>query len=325
MFIDCKSAGKDIELVTPFQPRAITHVFHDIDGTHSLIRDWIPAMALVTGWVAKYGLPEGSTEEASRQILAVREEDFSEARSFAIESAGLSALTQMEWAIRSGVANGVIPGVETNATVNSEIIRLIWNGYEIFENYDEAESYREFLAEKSTELFKVYEKLLLIMCRNKNLADARINQNKWRVPGSMDFLGFLHDSGIKNYFVTGAVVECSDQQEWSGSMYEEISTLGYKIGPGQLVENLVGSTWHQKLPKSLIMQNLCTDEKIDAQNILIVGDGRSEIAAGVSMGAITISRLDAGAMRLREIHRGLKTNIIIKEYNMKELKNIFIK
>jgi phosphoglycolate phosphatase-like HAD superfamily hydrolase len=323
MFIDCKSSGQDIELVMPFQPREITHVFHDVDGTHSLIRDWVPVMALLTGWVAKYGLPEGSVEEAYKHILVNRGEDFFEARRFAIESAGLSALTQMEWAIRSAVGNRVISGVKVDFEVNAKIIKLIWAGHEIFAGYAEADSYRGFIAEKSTELFKIYEKILLAMCRDRNLADARINQEKWRVLGSMEFLRFLRDSGISNYFITGAVVEHDSNGKLAGTMYEEISTLGYEIGQGRLVQRLYGSNWNKKLPKSIIMRNICYNEEINPKNILIVGDGRSEIAAGIEMGAITMSRLDADAERLREIHRNLKTNIIVEHYNMNELKKIF--
>ena len=41
-----------VGLVTPFEPREIPAAFHDVDGTHSRIRDWIPVMTLVTGSVA---------------------------------------------------------------------------------------------------------------------------------------------------------------------------------------------------------------------------------------------------------------------------------
>jgi hypothetical protein len=40
------------------------------------------------------------------------------------------------------------------------------------------------------------------------------------------------------------------------------------------------------------------------------------------MGAITISRLDSEAVRAREIHRQLKTNIIIEKYDMENIKGI---
>ena len=53
----------DIELVNPFGKRKITHVFHDIDGTHSLIREWQPVMSLVLYYTILSGLPNGYDSE----------------------------------------------------------------------------------------------------------------------------------------------------------------------------------------------------------------------------------------------------------------------
>lgn len=323
MFINGLTAVNGIELVNPFSPRKITHAFHDIDGTHSLIREWIPIMTLVTGYVAKYGLPKGDLEQAANEIMRHRKQKFQEAYRFAIESAGLSALTQMEWAIRSGVANGVISGLAVNHPVNVDIIRRIWLGQEIFTDFDEAKSYRDFLSEQTSKLFKIYEKILLQMCRNENLTDARKHQDKWRVSGSIEFLEFLHANGVVNYFVTGAVVDHDTNGTLSGTMYEEITALGYEVGEGKLVTNLYGSSWSKKLPKSEIMSHICTDKGINPNHVLIVGDGRSEIVAGVMMGAITISRLDVHAIRAREIHRQLQTNIIIPQYDLTVMRQIF--
>ena len=89
--IKCPSVGQyeNIEVTKPFAPRQITHVFHDIDGTHSLIREWVPVMALVNGAVARYGMFEGTVQEIAEAIYLHSSEDFAEARKFAIESAGL--------------------------------------------------------------------------------------------------------------------------------------------------------------------------------------------------------------------------------------------
>ena len=57
-----------IELVNSFSKREIKYVFHDIDGTHSLIRDWVPVMTLVTGAVAAYGMFPGAPAEAAAAI-----------------------------------------------------------------------------------------------------------------------------------------------------------------------------------------------------------------------------------------------------------------
>ena len=146
-------------------------------------------------------------------------------------------------------------------------------------------------------------------------AAARREPENWRVPGSMRFLRELRQAGIRNYFVTGAVVERDRAGNPSGTMFEEISALGYEIGPGRLLEGLVGSSWQEKLPKRQIMLNLCRKLGISPEHLLVVGDGRSEIASGVEFGAVTVSRLPASASRAREIHTALKTNFILDRYS----------
>ena len=78
--IRCPRAGNGlVETVTPFESRRITHAFHDIDGTHSRIRDWVPVMTLVTGFTARYGMPPGAPEEMAALMLARKDEVFEEA------------------------------------------------------------------------------------------------------------------------------------------------------------------------------------------------------------------------------------------------------
>lgn len=298
-----------IELVNSFTAREIKYVFHDIDGTHSLIRDWVPVMTLVTGAVAAYGMFPGTPDEAAAAIAARRPDEFPEAHNFAIESAGLSALTQMEWALRMSRR---ISGKSTE--LNEKIIQAIWQGEERFEDAGESQEELQQLKEQSSQLFRVYEILLLEMCRNRNLAAAKLDPEAWQVPGSMEFLQYLHNAGVKNYFVTGAVVEYDANGIASGSMAEEVTTLGYEIGEGKLIDRFCGSTWQKKLPKVEIMRQLCVEEKIDPANLLIIGDGRSEISAAVEIGALALSRLDKTAERQRAIHRQLGTNLIISDY-----------
>jgi len=300
---------KNIETVNAFTPRRISHVFHDIDGTHSLIRDWVPVMALVNGAVARYGMFQGNAREVAAQILRHRHEDFAEARRFAIESAGLSALTQMEWALRMARR---LTG--QSSELNENIIQAIWQGRERFDSSAESAEESARIAQQASALFRAYEILLLEMSRNENLASARQNPAAWQVPGSMDFMRFLHQNGVKNYFVTGAVVEYDPCGNAQGSMAEEVAVLGYEIGPGKLLERFCGSTWDEKQPKVEIMRKLCQTDHIRPENLLIIGDGRSEIAAAVELGAICISRLDDDAVRSQEIHRQLGTNLILKDY-----------
>lgn len=322
MQIHPESGIRSIELVTSFEPREIVCAFHDIDGTHSLIRNWVPVMTLTTGYTARYGLPPDDLETAVPMIMAREQEDFSVSHDFSIESAGLSALTQMEWAIRCGIRNGVIERPDADPAVNQQIIDGIWAGRETFPELHEDPALTAWIQEKSSNLFRIYEKILLLMSRDRNLADARIHPDRWRVPGSMAFLRFLKDHGIPNYFVTGAVVE-KLPNGYAGTMFEEVDALGYKFGKDELLDSLEGSEWNLKLPKVDIMRNLARKLGIDPKNILFVGDGRSEIDAGRAMGGITISRLPADAQRARTIHRSLKTNFILEQYDPDDISRLF--
>ena len=201
---------------------------------------------------------------------------------------------------------------------NSEIIKRIWNGEEIFDEFEETDEMRKMLAEKTPGLFKLYEAVLNGYCRDKNLKIAKENPKDFLVPGSMEFMRFLNEHGVKNYFVTGAVVEKGM------GMHEEVEALGYKIGKDELVEDILGSTWTEKMPKEAVMKKLCEDLKLDGKNILVVGDGRAEIFSGVGMGALVISRLPKSAKYQRKLHKKLGTNIIVENYMNKDLYKIFL-
>jgi len=323
--IDPGKIPAGVEKCSSFSLRRITHAFHDIDGTHSLIREWVPVMTLVTGFTARYGMAEGnSAAEKAAVIARFSPEDFPEGNRFAIESAGLSALTQMEWALRRAGENGLYPLEGSSPETNSAVVSAIWGGDEEFENYGESHAFRRKLAEDASILFKAYELLLLAMGRDRNLADAKINPDKWRVPGSVEFLKFLHDHGVKNYFVTGAVVEYASDGMPQGTMAEEIAALGLTPAEDGIVTRLAGSTWREKLPKEKIMLDICRKEGIEPSQLLIVGDGRSEIAAAAAMGALAMSRLDENSLRAREIHKALGTHLIVSKYDMDELAKFMI-
>jgi len=321
------SAGT--EVVVPWGQRKITHAFHDIDGTHSLIRDWVPVMELVIGWVIENGIDGIDSQDSFiAKILSARKTCYPMAKDFAIESAGLSALTQMEWALRNALKQGTLmwkgrPLPPVSLKINDLIIAQIFAGKEHSDEYGESMPFKTFLRETSSKLFKVYEQVLLIMSRNQNLKAARSDPERWRVPGSMSFLQKLKSLDIKNYFVTGAVVEHNADGSTSGTMYEEIVALGYQIGERKLVEKLCGSDWNQKVSKQEIFDQICVKEGLAPENIMIIGDGRSEISAGQQMGALTISRLNKSAARQRTLHRKLGTNLIIADYCSAELMQIF--
>lgn len=334
MFIIDDSALPDlvdnIEITRRFGAREITHVFHDIDGTHSLIRDWPPVMSLTLHAVIESGLPAGYDTDENIQCLVARvgKQPLPETDSFCIESAGLSALTQMEFAIRRAVEEGSISAAEVGMSpedlaVNSQIIKRIWSGEELFDDIPEPATFKQYLKENTPRLFMVYEKILNEACRDANVVKALKDPAAWRVNGSLEFMEMLHNQGVRNYFVTGAVISYDEDGLAYGGMYDEILAVGFKVGPNQMVQALHGSTWDQKIPKIDVMKKICREEKLDPTKVLIIGDGRSEIAAGVAMGAVTISRLPDDADRQRELHKELGTNVIVSDYTSPQLGKLF--
>ena len=308
--------SKDIDIVNAVENRKIVCAFHDIDGTHSLIRNWPPVMSRVLYDVAVNGIPENLTSDdnINRLVSLCDTEALPETDRFCVESAGLSALTQMEWAIRR---NMEMNEGKFHSETNSEIIKLIWAGEEKFEKFDEPKEYLDYLGEVTPKLFWVYEQVLNRFCRDNNLEKAKKDPESLLIPGSKEFMRYLHQNGIKNYFVTGAVVDKSQVPPMG--MYEEVLALGFEIGEGKEVEDIFGSTWDEKIPKEEVMKRLVKELNINGENVLVVGDGRSEITAGVSLGAVTVSILPHSAKRQRELHNELGTNMIVCDYTSKDL------
>ena len=251
-------------IIKEFEGREIKCAFHDIDGTHSLIREWPPVMNICLYNVIVNGVPEDfdSKENEKRLIEECGTKTLPETDRFCVESAGLSALTQMEWAIRRAVEEGTVK-VNCDMSTNSEIVKRIWNGEEIFDHLPETPEMTAMLTEKTPRLFKLYEAVLNGYCRDKNLEKAKKDPKSFQVPGSVEFMKFLKDNGVKNYFVTGAVVEKGM------GMHEEVEGLGYKIGEGELVEDILGSTCTEKMPKEMVMKKLREDLGIDGKNIFL--------------------------------------------------------
>lgn len=305
-------------VVKDFDNRKIQYAFHDIDGTHSLIREWPPVMSICLYDVIENGLTPNfdSEENAKRLISLAGTKVLPETDAFCVESAGLSALTQMEWAIRRSVQEGKI-NVFCNKETNGQIIERINNGEEYYDDLPETSEMSEMLRTQTPRLFKLYEAVLNGYCRDKNLVLAKENPEKFRVKGSFDFLKFLYKNGVKNYFVTGAVVEKGM------GMHEEVEALGYFIGKGELIEDIIGSTWTEKKPKDAVMKDLIRELNISGENVLVIGDGRAEIQAGVELGAVVISRLPESAKYQRELHKKLGTNAIIEDFTSKQFYDLF--
>lgn len=319
MLVNTKNAVTT-EIINSVDKREIVCAFHDIDGTHSLIRDWPPVMSRVLYDTAVNGIPENLTsdENINRLVSLCGVEPLETTDKFCIESAGLSALTQMEWAIRSYQENSK---GKFDSKTNSEIIKRIWNGEERFESFSEPKEYLDYLNNVTPKLFWVYEQVLNRFCRDKNLLEAKENPSKFLINGSKEFMKYLHDCGVKNYFVTGAVVDKTTEKPMG--MYEEVLALGFEIGEGCEVEDILGSTWDEKIPKDEVMFRLVQKLGIDSKNVLVLGDGRSEISAGVKLGAVTVSILPKNATRQRELHKQLGTNMIMSDYSQEDIKAIF--
>ena len=66
-------------------------------------------------------------------------------------------------------------------------------------------------------------------------------------------------------------------------------------------------------------------EKLEGKSILVTGDGRSEISAGLALGALTISRLNPDAARQRELHESLGTHIMVEDFDDPLLEKVFRK
>lgn len=305
--------------VKDFGKREIKYAFHDIDGTYSLIRDWPPVMSIVLDYVSNEGIFDGYDSDENLKIIIEKTgtKPLPETDKFCVESAGLSALTQMEWAIRRAIQNNKID-IECDREDNLDKINRISRGEEVFETKDSPEL-ENFLFEHTPRLFRFYEKVLNGYCRDKNLEIAKKDPERFIIPGSVEFLSFLKENGVKNYFVTGAVVEKGM------GMYEEVETLGFKIGEDEIIDDIIGSTWNEKLPKDIIMLRLLEKLGANGENVIVVGDGRSEISAGVKMGALCISRLNKDESYKRQLHIKLGTHMIIDDYTNKDFLSLITK
>ena len=314
----------ELELVTPFDKRELKVAFHDIDGTFSLIREWEPVMSATLSYVIQNGMPKSIDVAVEYVCGHISELGTDEVDQFCCESAGLSALTQMEWALRRSLQEGTLSdapvcGDTAALESNDEIIRRIWAGDEEYERLEVSPERQEYMTKRTPDLFRLYEQVLYKACRDRNLAAARVDPEPFLVNGGIQFLEHLRNRGITNYFVTGSVVEHDQQGHPHGGIFEEVTSLGIPIGPGALVEDICGSTYDEKKPKPQVMTDLAVKLSVSGEHVLVVGDGRSEIAAGKKLGAICISRLNKQSVRQRQIHQELGTNVIVDDYDKEAL------
>ncbi len=307
------------------EPRRITHAIHDIDGTHSLIRDWPPVMSLSMCYAMTCGFSDGfdSDENLMKLVPKVGQPiaEFDEITRF---FNGYSAITQLEYGIRRGIEEGMIPEARLplnsdDRKANSAILDVLRSGEERYPHIRERKHVADFIDSVTPALFRFYENLLYKASRDKHIEDARSNPARWRVPGSLEFISHLRDAGVVNYFVTGAVVY------EGGGMREEVEVCGYEIGQGKLIESLEGSSWDEKMPKNEVMRKIFRDRNLAPANVLILGDGRTEIKSAAEMGCPSISRLPHEDERQRRLHIALGVNYIVPDYTDTSLKKMIYK
>ena len=72
-------------VIGAFEEREILYAFHDIDGTHSLIRDWPPVMSIVLHYVSENGVPEGyDSDEQVKKLVSLAQNRFPKQTAFAL-------------------------------------------------------------------------------------------------------------------------------------------------------------------------------------------------------------------------------------------------
>ncbi len=306
-------------------PRRITHAIHDIDGTHSLIRDWPPVMSLSMWYAMTCGFSDGfdSDDNLMKLVPRVGEpiDEFDDITRF---FNGYSAITQLEYGIRRGIEEGMIPEHRLrldaeDRKANSAVLEVLRSGEERYPQIKERKEVLDFIDSVTPALFRFYENLLYKASRDKHIEDAKINPARWRVPGSLEFISHLRDIGVLSYFVTGAVVY------EGGGMREEVEVCGYEIGHGKVIESLEGSSWDEKMPKNEVMRRIFKEKRLDPRNVLIVGDGRTEIKSAAEMGCPSISRLPREDERQRKLHIELGVNYIVPDYTDPSLKKMISK
>jgi len=150
-----------LNIIRPVGRREIRYALHDVDGTHSLIREWPPIMSATIYYAMTCGLADDFDSDANTKKLVNRvgKEETDETRRFCVESAGLSALTQMEFAVRRAVQLGNVPptaGIRLTAQQsgnNDTIIERIWAGQERFDDIAEPPELTAFLTRITPRLF----------------------------------------------------------------------------------------------------------------------------------------------------------------------------
>lgn len=123
-----------------------------------------------------------------------------------------------------------------------------------------------------------YNTLLMqqVELRKRRLETGEASAEEYLVPGSLWFLRYLRDAGIKIYIASG-----TDDED----LQKEVTLLG--VTP--LICRAKGAPHRQKsCSKEAVLREILQTEKTPPENLLVVGDGKVEIALGNQAGAVTL-------------------------------------
>lgn len=76
-----------------------------------------------------------------------------------------------------------------------------------------------------------------------------------------------------------------------------------------------------QVPGSMEFMRYLKELGAKGSEVLVVGDGRAEIQAGVQMGAFVVSRLPEEAVYQRKLHESMGTDLIVVDYYDEKLYN----
>lgn len=158
------------------------------------------------------------------------------------ESTGIQTIYQMEWLSQEAAAQTGAPAVDP------------W----------------DYKAQYNTLLMQQVE------LRKRRLETGEASAEEYLVPGSLWFLRYLRDAGIKIYIASG-----TDDED----LQKEVKLLG----ASPLICLAKGAPNHEKsCSKEAVLREILKTEKTSPENLLVVGDGKVEISLGNQAGAFTL-------------------------------------
>jgi len=147
----------------------------------------------------------------------------------------------------------------------------------------------------------LYNHRLMQMIQNriKSVESGIENPESYRIPGSFDFMSFLKDEGYKLYLA-------------SGSDHPDVRHEAEILEVAPFFEKIAGAPLDKvSCSKRIIMEEIIKNDLEEKEAILIIGDGKVEIALGAEYGMPTLglatieekSKASSGKMNERKMKR----------------------